>query len=176
MKIGLRVLNINLSYMKYGYKPLNTNFNADDIEYLGYVKYDYMGIKLPMYSLVTLKMSTKPYYIKGPCKRGTDLISIKPIIENILKKTLLMYHEKRIIQFINSAKLLTNKLHQLDALKWGIKIKTKIIEERDEKGPFTSLDDFKSRIGYNLEKLFIKSLLKEIIDQETDLIRNYLTA
>lgn len=86
---------------------------------------------------------------------------LEPIVEKIVKSK-----EKKFIDWVNKAGPLTLKLHSLELLKGiGKKTLSQILEERGKR-PFESFDDFKNRIGINVQRLIIERILREIQGNE----------
>lgn len=77
-------------------------------------------------------------------------------------------NEKRFIEFFNTAKPLTTRMHSLELLPGlGKKHMWEILEKREEK-PFESFADIKTRIHLmpEPEKIIVKRILQEIMGLE----------
>ncbi|WP_414633179.1 DUF655 domain-containing protein [Caldivirga sp. UBA161] len=86
---------------------------------------------------------------------------LEAIVEKIIKA-----REKFFIDWINKAGPLTLKLHSLELLKGiGKKTLNQVLEERVKK-PFESFDDFKNRIGINVQRLIIERVIRELQGNE----------
>jgi len=74
--------------------------------------------------------------------------------------------ERFFIDWLNKAGPLTLKLHSIELLKGiGKKTLNQILEERAKK-PFESFEDFKNRIGVNVQRLIVERILREIQGNE----------
>jgi len=81
------------------------------------------------------------------------------IIKDIVKK-----NEKKFIEFFNTARPLSTRMHQIELLPGvGKKHMWEIINEREEK-PFESFEDLKKRVKLipDPEKLIIKRIIEEM--------------
>ena len=81
------------------------------------------------------------------------------VIKDIVKK-----NEKKFIEFFNTARPLSTRMHQIELLPGvGKKHMWEIVNSRDEK-PFESFDDIKKRVKLmpDPEKLVIKRILEEL--------------
>ena len=86
---------------------------------------------------------------------------LEAIVEKIVKA-----REKFFVDWINKAGPLTLKLHSLELLKGiGKKTLNQVLEERVKK-PFESFDDFKNRIGINVQRLIIERIIRELQGNE----------
>ena len=85
------------------------------------------------------------------------------VIKDIVKK-----NEKKYIDFFNTARPLSTRMHQIELLPGvGKKHMWEIINSRDEK-PFESFDDIKKRVKLipNPEKLIIRRIIQELEGDE----------
>ena len=81
------------------------------------------------------------------------------IIKDIVKK-----NEKKFVEFFNTARPLSTRMHQIELLPGvGKKHMWEIINEREEK-PFESFEDLKKRVRLipDPEKLIIKRIIEEM--------------
>ncbi|ABW02797.1 DUF655 domain-containing protein [Caldivirga maquilingensis] len=86
---------------------------------------------------------------------------LEAVVEKIVK-----VREKFFIDWINKAGPLTLKLHSLELLKGiGKKTLNQVLEERVKK-PFESFDDFKNRIGINVQRLIVERIIRELQGNE----------
>lgn len=99
--------------------------------------------------------------------RYSDLSStardnLREVLVNLVKE-----HEKRFVQFFNSAQPLSKRTHELELLK-GIGKKTlwKILEERRKK-PFESFEDIEKRAGIDPVKLIVERIIEELKEPQT---------
>ncbi|MFX1451918.1 MAG: DUF655 domain-containing protein [Promethearchaeota archaeon] len=94
-----------------------------------------------------------------------------PVIENIIDR-----NEKRFLNFFNTAKPITTRMHQLELLPGvGKKLMWDIINEL-KKGPFTNFDDLKQRVKIlDPKKLIAKRIMTEI-QNETEKHRIFTRA
>ncbi|WP_291998840.1 DUF655 domain-containing protein [Caldivirga sp.] len=86
---------------------------------------------------------------------------LEAVVEKIVKA-----REKFFIDWVNKAGPLTLKLHSLELLKGiGKKTLNQVLEERVKK-PFESFEDFKNRIGINVQRLIVERIIREIQGNE----------
>jgi putative nucleotide binding protein len=86
---------------------------------------------------------------------------LESLVDKIVKA-----RERFFIDWLNKAGPLTLKLHSIELLKGiGKKTLNQILEERARK-PFESFDDFKNRIGVNVQRLIVERILREIQGNE----------
>jgi putative nucleotide binding protein len=86
---------------------------------------------------------------------------LESMIDKIVKA-----RERFFIDWLNKAGPLTLKLHSIELLKGiGKKTLNQILEERAKK-PFESFEDFKNRIGVNVQRLIVERILREIQGNE----------
>ena len=109
----------------------------------------------------------KIHHISGklPLERLTATASaeIKYVIEDMVKK-----NEKKFVEFFNTARPLTTRMHQIELLPGvGKKHMWEIIEQRKEKS-FESFNDIKKRVKLmpDPEKVIIRRVLQEIQGKE----------
>ena len=102
-------------------------------------------------------------------KLGVDRLTATAKTElEFVVKDLVHKSEARFVDFINKARPLTTRMHQLELLPGlGKKHMWEIIEERKGK-PFTSFEDIKARIKLmpDPEKIVIKRILLELEGNE----------
>lgn len=85
------------------------------------------------------------------------------VIKDLIKK-----HEKRFVEFFNTAQPLTTRMHQLELLPGlGKKHMWEILQIRDEK-PFESFQDLKKRVKLmpDPEKAILRRILAEAMGKE----------
>ncbi|KUO82828.1 MAG: DUF655 domain-containing protein [Caldivirga sp.] len=86
---------------------------------------------------------------------------LESMVDKIVKA-----RERFFIDWLNKAGPLTLKLHSIELLKGiGKKTLNQILEERAKK-PFESFEDFKNRIGVNVQRLIVERILREIQGNE----------
>jgi len=86
---------------------------------------------------------------------------LESMVDKIVKA-----RERFFIDWLNKAGPLTLKLHSIELLKGiGKKTLNQILEERARK-PFESFEDFKNRIGVNVQRLIVERILREIQGNE----------
>ncbi|MFP3157081.1 MAG: DUF655 domain-containing protein [Caldivirga sp.] len=86
---------------------------------------------------------------------------LESLVDKIVKA-----RERFFIDWLNKAGPLTLKLHSIELLKGiGKKTLNQILEERARK-PFESFEDFKNRIGVNVQRLIVERILREIQGNE----------
>jgi putative nucleotide binding protein len=109
----------------------------------------------------------KIHHIKGRMKLGeltqTAQTEIEFVIKDIVDK-----NEKKFVDFFNTAKPLTTRMHQIELLPgFGKKHMWQIIEEREIK-PFESFEDLKQRVKLipKPEQAIIKRILLELSGNE----------
>ncbi|NAZ28082.1 MAG: DUF655 domain-containing protein [Caldivirga sp.] len=86
---------------------------------------------------------------------------LESMVDKIVKA-----RERFFIDWLNKVGPLTLKLHSIELLKGiGKKTLNQILEERAKK-PFESFEDFKNRIGVNVQRLIVERILREIQGNE----------
>jgi len=86
---------------------------------------------------------------------------LESMVDKIVKA-----RERFFIDWLNKTGPLTLKLHSIELLKGiGKKTLNQILEERAKK-PFESFEDFKNRIGVNVQRLIVERILREIQGNE----------
>ncbi|MEM4756359.1 MAG: DUF655 domain-containing protein, partial [Candidatus Woesearchaeota archaeon] len=104
----------------------------------------------------------KIMHIKGKLDTKKLTQTAKSVLEHAVEK-LVTQNEKRFVQFFNTAKPLSTRMHQIELLPGlGKKHMWQVIEEREIR-PFTSFEDIKERISLlpDPKKLIVKRILKE---------------
>ncbi|MEM4264092.1 MAG: DUF655 domain-containing protein [Candidatus Woesearchaeota archaeon] len=94
---------------------------------------------------------------------ATAKTELEFVIKDLIKK-----NEPKFVQFFNTAKSLTTRMHQLELIPGlGKKHMWEILEKRDEK-PFESFKDLKERVKLmpDPEKSILKRILNEIEGKE----------
>ncbi|NPA22353.1 MAG: DUF655 domain-containing protein [Candidatus Micrarchaeota archaeon] len=83
--------------------------------------------------------------------------NLKDVLKLIVKEK-----EKEFVEFLNKAKAISVRTHQLDFIPYvGKKTKKAILAER-EKRPFESFEDVKARTGMDPVEAFAEKLYREI--------------
>jgi len=121
---------------------------------------------------VVLKPSDKVYigkdsreeilYIIGRMSYDELTANAKMELENVIEK-IVLNREKHFVNFFNTAKPVTPRMHALELIPGiGKKYMWKIIEEREKK-PFESFQDLQKRTGIpNPVKLISKRVIEEL--------------
>jgi putative nucleotide binding protein len=105
----------------------------------------------------------KIHHIAGKIMMSKLTRTAKSELEFVIKDIVLK-NEERFIQFFNSARPLSTRMHQIELLPGvGKRHMWEIINARDE-NPFKNFDDLKKRVKLipNPEKLVIKRILEEL--------------
>lgn len=103
------------------------------------------------------------HHIVGKLMMDKLTATAKTELEYVVKD-LVHKNEKRFVDFINTARPLTTRMHQLELLPGvGKKHMWEILETREQK-PFASFTDIKERVKLmpDLEKAIIKRVLAEL--------------
>ena len=109
----------------------------------------------------------KIHHIVGKLSLDKLTETAKSELETVIKE-LVKKHEKRFIEFFNTAQPLSTRMHQLELLPGvGKRHMWQIIETRKEK-PFESFRDIKNRVKLmpNPEKAIIKRIIIELSGKE----------
>ncbi len=109
----------------------------------------------------------KIQFIKGKLHREKLTESAKNVLSEVIEK-FVSENEAKFVEFFNNAMAINTRLHQFELLPGcGNKHSQAILIERD-KGPFTSLEDIKTRV-HNLpdpKKTIEKRLFEEITEMQ----------
>ena len=109
----------------------------------------------------------KIHHIKGRMKISELTQTARAELEFVIKE-IVEKNEKRFVDFFNTAKPLTTRMHQVELLPgFGKKHMWQIIEEREIK-PFESFEDLKQRVKLipKPEQAIIKRIILELSGNE----------
>lgn len=120
-----------------------------------------LGLSLLDYRVYELYSQIKPYRIRRSY-RGL-FSQFKPQLLNILSEDV-EFKSDLILKFINNAKHITSKLHQLDTFKK--RYKNKLLKTR----PYLDISDFKEKTSYNFNSFFSEILYEEIETNKPKLV------
>lgn len=160
-----------IDYLPYGKPGLRMRHGGGAIVQLVGEEY-FTLLEAVVKSGVVLRLADRVYigknsrreisYIVGRMKYEDLTANAKMELENIIEK-IVFNREKYFVNFFNTAKPITPRMHALELIPGiGKKYMWKIIDERDKK-PFESFQDLQRRVNIpNPAKLITKRIIEEL--------------
>ncbi|GAB4328310.1 MAG: hypothetical protein Kow0069_35430 [Promethearchaeota archaeon] len=125
--------------------------------------------EVPVKILDKLKLEKPPAFVKRVRKR-LSYSELTPTARDLLEgtvKEIVKEREEHFVKFLNAARPITTRKHQLQLFPGiGKKHLWDVLEAREKEGEFETFEDFERRTGINPHAIIVKRILQEIESEE----------